>query len=413
MSPNLKRQWLKWNKQLTNVKVPRSLIGCSSKMKAVNLHMFADASNLACSVTTIAVVEHTSGTVKGLLTSKSRISKRNTSIARLELVGAHMAANMVKNLHNALHRLPIKSTVVWSDSMVALYWVTNPGKPWKIFISNRVKKIAESTSQCGIVWKYCPSNRNLADLGSRGATVEKMKKGEWFSGPDWLLEEKRWPDQPNLKITTAISQESKPVKEEALFTKDRKPDEWDALLERRTYWRTLRVTAWAMRFLNNCLVKYRQSRKRAGPLGSEEITGARYNWVRREQRHVNPKLQVPGWKIFEDKETKVLKCKGRIEGYAPTYLEGGLFVEKLIAHTHNQIKHFGVANTMATLRDHWWIPQLRTKVKKMIKRCNVCKLYSTKPYGSPLTSTMPKFRTEASKPFEITGVDFAGPLRYK
>ena len=80
----------------------------SSKMKAIDLHVFADASNLVCSATTIAVAEHTSGTVKGLLTSKSRISKRNTSIARLELVGADMAANIVKKLHNALNRLPIK-----------------------------------------------------------------------------------------------------------------------------------------------------------------------------------------------------------------------------------------------------------------------------------------------------------------
>ena len=52
-------------------------------------------------------------------------------------------------------------------------------------------------------------------------------------------------------------------------------------------------------------------------------------------------------------------------------------------------------------------------MKKLINNCNICKLHSTKPYGSPLTSNMPSFRTEASEPFEVTGVDFAGPLRYK
>ena len=83
--------------------------------------MFADASNIACSAVTIAVVEGETGVVKGLLTSKSRISKRNTSIARLELVGGQMAANMVRNLHNALKRWPIVTTTVWMDSMVALY----------------------------------------------------------------------------------------------------------------------------------------------------------------------------------------------------------------------------------------------------------------------------------------------------
>ncbi|CAB4008157.1 Hypothetical predicted protein [Paramuricea clavata] len=45
-----------------------------------------NSENTACSAVSIAVIEHSSGIVKGLLTSKSRIAKRNTSIPRLELV---------------------------------------------------------------------------------------------------------------------------------------------------------------------------------------------------------------------------------------------------------------------------------------------------------------------------------------
>ena len=54
-----------------------------TKAYAVLLHVLADASNLACCAAAIAVVEHSLAVVKGLLTSKSRISKRETSIARL------------------------------------------------------------------------------------------------------------------------------------------------------------------------------------------------------------------------------------------------------------------------------------------------------------------------------------------
>ena len=130
------RDWLKWSSQLRNIKVPRSIARDISKIKAVYLHVFADASNIACSVVTIAVVEHSTGFVKGLLTSKSRISKRNTSISRLELVGGQMAANMVKNLLTALGQWPITSVNVWMDSMVALFWICNPGRAWKTFVSN-------------------------------------------------------------------------------------------------------------------------------------------------------------------------------------------------------------------------------------------------------------------------------------
>ena len=210
-----------------------------------------------------------------------------------------------------------------------------------------------------------------------------------------------------------MSEESKTSMVEVFFTKEREPDEWDALLGRSSYWRTLIVTAWALRFLHNCLAKRHKEKRKSGPIGNEEIVKAKNTLVIRIQRNINPILQAPGWKIFEDKNTNILKCRGRVRGYTPTFIERGLFAEKLITHTHSQIMHLGVANTMVALRENWWIPQLRAKVKKVIKNCNVCKLYSTKPYGATATSNMPKFRTQTSKPFEITGVDFSGPLRYK
>jgi chaperonin GroEL (HSP60 family) len=94
----VKKDWVRWTSQLRNVRVPRSIARDIRKINKVHLHVFADASNVACSAATIAVIEHSSGVIKGLLTSKSRISKRNTTIARLELVSGHMAANMVKNI---------------------------------------------------------------------------------------------------------------------------------------------------------------------------------------------------------------------------------------------------------------------------------------------------------------------------
>ena len=91
VSLRLKNQWLRWTKQLKDVRVPRSIASFVGEIGAVHLHIFADASILACCAAAIAVVEHEAGVSKGLLTSKSRISKRSTSIARLELVSGHMA----------------------------------------------------------------------------------------------------------------------------------------------------------------------------------------------------------------------------------------------------------------------------------------------------------------------------------
>ena len=49
--------------------MPRSIVKEMNKITGVQLHVFADASNTACSAAIVAVVEHSTGFVKGLLTS--------------------------------------------------------------------------------------------------------------------------------------------------------------------------------------------------------------------------------------------------------------------------------------------------------------------------------------------------------
>jgi len=186
VSSQLRGDWFKWTKQLKTVEIPRSVAILIGEITGVHLHLFADASNLECCAAAVAVVEQQGSMAKDLLTLKSRMSKRNTSRARLELVSGHMAANVAKNLHGALQCWPISSTTIWMDSMVGLHWLTNPAKPWKVFAAKRVRKIAEATGEIGITWKYVPTVMNLADLGSRGATIAKMERGNWVTGPDLL-----------------------------------------------------------------------------------------------------------------------------------------------------------------------------------------------------------------------------------
>ena len=192
------------------------------------------------------------------------------------------------------------------DSLVALFWINNLGKPWKVFVSNRVKKIAEITEELKIVWKYCPTKLNLADLGSRGMSIEKMESLEWFTGPKWLLDERDWPPQPELKTSKDTHSEYKAT-ELVLFNNEREADEWDDLLSRSSYWRTLRVTAWMLRFVSNCRTKSKRKRK-IGPLNTDEIPNARTRWVKRVQDGGQTVIKSPGWKLEKDPQTEILKC---------------------------------------------------------------------------------------------------------
>ena len=48
---------------------------------------------------------------------------------------------------------------------------------------------------------------NIADLCTRGASLDKMERGNWYEGPKWLLNESDWPDQPVLKSTPVMTGE--------------------------------------------------------------------------------------------------------------------------------------------------------------------------------------------------------------
>ena len=194
-----------------------------------------------------------------------------------------------------------------------------------MFVSNRVQKIAEISSEVDIPWNYCPTDKNLPDLGSRGASMSILKTSEWFTGPASLVDKEQWPKQPELKCSREVNDERKPFNKTILYNQEREADEWTELL--------------------------RGERKQTGPLTAEEITSAKNNLIKREQRNIPPDLQTSGFELTKEEGTGILKCKGRIQGYQPTYIVGGMFAEKLIRYTHEQILHLGIVNIMAEIRN--------------------------------------------------------------
>ena len=208
-----------------------------------------------------------------------------------------------------------------------------------------------------------------------------MQRGQWFEGPEWLLKEEEGQEQPELKKKTKVLAKSTGKEEKKCFIQqEKKRDEWDTLLDRSKLCSTLQVTAWALRFKHKSLTKRQKTKKRTGPLTTEELSYAKDQWIRKEQTGVQPDTKSPGWKFVREENTGIFKCKGRIPGYQPMYIAGGVLADKLIRHIHENINNLGVASTMAAVREEWWIPQLRSKVKKIVNSCYLCKVFSTQPY---------------------------------
>ena len=119
-----------------------------------------------------------------------------------------------------------------------------------------------------------------------------------------------------------------------LYSEEKESDQWDTLLDRSTLWRTFCVTAWTLRFVHNSLFKRCNTKKRSGPLTTEEINNARNQWIKKAVIGVKPTLKNPCWKLGTEESTGVLKYYGRISGYQPLYFEGAEFANKLISHAH-------------------------------------------------------------------------------
>ena len=81
--------------------------------------------------------------------------------------------------------------------------------------------------------------------------------------------------------------------------------------------------------------------------------------------------------------------------------------------SHLGTGHRGVALTMTDVRERYWVPRLRQLVKKLRFHCVGCKRFQAKAFNKPPPGILPKERTEAVRPFQVVGVDYAGPIRYK
>ena len=414
LSKDLMKRWENFKQTLKiNIAIPRSIAIFKEILDYVDLHAFADASKDGTSAVLYAVIKQQSGFSQGLMASNSRLSKKETTIPRLELTACHMAANLIENASQVLSRFPLRNSYAWSDSKVALHWIKGEGE-YKQYVSNRVRKIRERKS---IVWRHVPGTENPADIGSRGSSIGDLKK-LWFNGPSWISSENQWPEDIMTKPTEVSEVEAKLTKTVLAVAKsDTNAQDEDALSQlmvKYSYKKALRTTAWLMRFAKNCRMQKKD--RDEGPLTTQEIMSANDFWIRQTQRQAEEKEEFKSDQanLNLEKIDQIYRCKGRIQGEYPIYIPNkSEFARKLVMNAHLMTLHGGVGMTMTHIREKYWIPKLRQLTKTMIRSCHGCQRFRAIAFKTPTTGQLPKDRTEGDRPFQIVGLDFAGPFTYK
>ena len=405
----LLKRWRKWERQLPQEQqIPRSIVGYQEEVGEVELHAFGDASTRGVGAAVYAVVRQNSGTTQRLVAAKGRLAKQGLTIPRLELIAAHMATNLLVNVRNALDNVPTPRVYAWLDSTVALHWIRGNGQ-YRQFVANRVAKIQ---LQKEIQWRYIPTEVNPADLASRGGPVQSQDL--WWTGPEWLQHQHKWPENPVTESSPATEQEAKVIREVlGMVQTTPEADEFDQLLDRRSLRRALRVGAWLKRFLYNC----RNQTKKRGPLVTEELEEVREWWIRRIQERDSTEphySQVRACLNLQPNAQGLMVCQGRIQGQYPIYLPNDAkFTEKLVQQVHCETLHGGIGLTMAAVRERYWVPKLRSLTKAIRSKCHGCKRFRATAVTIPAPGLLPEDRTSVGTAFEVIGTDFAGPIRFK
>lgn len=118
---------------------------------------FADASEKGYGAVVYLRIIHQDGRILvHFITAKSKVSpskisktKTTLTIPRLELCGALLLTQVLHRLMNTFqNNIPISAIQAWTDSSIVLSWLTSPHSSFKIFVTNRLAKIAELIPSC-------------------------------------------------------------------------------------------------------------------------------------------------------------------------------------------------------------------------------------------------------------------------
>ena len=103
-----------------------------------------------------------------------------------------------------------------------------------------------------------------------------------------------------------------------------------------------------------------------------------------------PQNRVRQFGLFLDGD-QLMRCKGRIKH---ANLESDSkhlillpskhpFVDLIIRDTHTRVKHSGIRNTLTTIRKRFWVLRGRQAVKRILKRCVICRRAEGVPFSTP------------------------------
>lgn len=423
-----------WSKTVSNLSalnhmtIPRRVV-CDGYNKKFDLHIFADASELAYGACVyVRSVNEAREVVVRILIAKSRVAPiKPTTIPRLELCAALVGARLYQKVINSL-RDKVGSTTLWSDSMVVLGWLNKLPSKLEPFVRNRVATILEDTERC--IWRHVPTDQNPADLISRGIQPEQVHASDlWWTGPSFLkLNPSHWPTYTNV-TTNDESQSTKTLHCQISQNTDIKQviifNRFSNLL------RLIRTVAYMLRFLNIYVLKREVqpavNYKYVAATELQHSVNFILPLVQKESfpeyelllhgKSLPPKSRLLKFNVFID-SNKIMRVGGRLSNSNfphdkkfPILLQSTHhFSVILFRYEHNRLLHAGPQLLLASIRETYWPIGGRYLAKATYRKCVKCTRERGKVVVPQMGNLPTKRVTPGTYPFENVGIDYAGPM---
>jgi len=207
-----------------------------------------------------------------------------------------------------------------------------------------------------------------------------------------------------------------------------RPEQHNELMHRySSLMRLLRISALCFRFYHN--LQFRQT-KRLGFLKAEELHWARERWTRIAQkedfneeiacleRHQQIPVRSPLLSLRPVLDPEgLLRVGGRLQQALLPYEEKHpLILSKsnylsllLVREAHTSSLHGGPQLTRSLLLRRYWILQANSLIRSVIHVCIRCARFRGATAEQQM-GQLPAERTRPSRPFLLSGIDYAGPV---
>lgn len=418
---DLLQTWTEWEAELPalqNIVIPRCYCSANKDTETSlrDMHVFCDASERAYGSVAYLRTEDQYGQVEvAFLTARSRVApKKQQSIPRLELCAALTGAQLSKVLLTELN-LPIRHTILWTDSTTVLAWLQSESCRFKVFVGTRVAEIQELTEQHS--WRYVPSTSNPADDITRGKSLCELNlESCWYQGPHFLKDPaNQWPECPSPKEIDRDELRKTGTHVQVCFASSDYSQfkTLEELIDFTALQGAANGNPTASDYRRAEIDVLQKSQQESFPSDLTQLKAGKSLSSNSKLRALTPELDI---------ETNLIRVGGRLrhspylgpDNMHPIILDPRHPTTKLIIQSYDsKLRHPGPERLFAEIRRKYWILRGREAIKHLQRECLHCQKWRKKP-EVPRMADLPPARLRLFKPaFHSTGMDCFGPYTVK